>query len=127
MITSFQAQGSQNGTPGTTPSSAFASHRPPAERALLDDGPVHPEEPESRTKDRRDITSEVDPGNENCDPMTKGKQGKTMNGQGEKTAQKERNPKPVVSSDYKRKFDREQASSADKKFQVKHELRTRRH
>ena len=119
LITSFQAHVSQNGTPGKTPSSAFPSHMPPAERALLDDGPVHPEEPDSKTKGRRNINSEVDPGKENCDPMTKGeRQGDERSGRKHRnTAQRERilYPKPVVSSDCtKREFDREQASSADR-------------
>ena len=119
LITSFQAHVSQNGTPGKTSSSAFTSHRPPAERALLDDGPVHPEEPESRTKDRKGIASEVDPGKENCDPMTKGeRQGDQRAGRKDrKTFPKERIlcTRPVVSSDdYIREFGREQASSADR-------------
>ena len=128
MITSFQAHVSQNGTPGKTPSSAFASHRPPTERTLLDDGPVHPEEPESKTKGRRNINSEVDPGKENCDPMTKGeRQGDERSGRKHRnTAQRERIlcPKPVVSSDYKREFDSEQASSADgnSRLSTSHEL-----
>ena len=83
----------------------------------MDDGPVHPEEPESRTKGRRNIASEVDPGKENCDPMTKGKrQGDERSERKHRnTAQNERilRPKPVVSSDYKREFDREAASSTD--------------
>lgn len=113
LITSFQAHVSQNGTPGKTPSSVFASHRPSAEQALLDDGPVHPEEPESRIKDRRNIASEVDPGKENCDPMTKGERQEDK-----RSGIKHRNtalcPKPVVYSDYKGEFDREQISSADR-------------
>lgn len=107
---------SENGTPGKTPTTAFTSHGPPTERALLDDGPVHPEEPESRTKGRRNIASEVDPGKENCDPMTKGKrQGDERSERKHRnTTQNERilRPKPVVSSDYKREFDREEAASS---------------
>ena len=108
---------SQNGTPGKTPSTAFASHGLPTERALLDDGPVHPEEPESRTKGRRNIASEVDPGKENCDPTTKSeRQGDERSGRKHrKAAQKEQilRPKPVIPSNSKREIVRDEASSTD--------------
>lgn len=117
LITSFQAHVSQAVTPGKTPSTAFASQGPPTERALLDDGPVHPDEPETRKKGRRNIGSEVDPGKENFDPMTKDerKGDDRSERKHRNAAQKERilRPKPVVSSEYKRKFDREEASSTD--------------
>ena len=116
MITSFQAHVSQTGTPGKT-QTAYASHGAPTEPALLEDGPVHPEEPGSRTKGRRNIASEVAPGKENCDPMTKvERQGdKRSERKHRNTAQKEGivRPRPVVSSDYKREFDLEEASSTD--------------
>jgi len=89
----------------------------PTEGALLDDGPVHPEESESRTKGRRNIASEIDLGKENCDPMTKGKrQSDERSGRKHRnTAQKEQilRPKPVVPSNSKREFDRDEASSTD--------------
>ena len=128
MITSFQAHVSQTGTPGKTPSTAFASHGPPTERALLDDGPVRPEEPTSRKKGRRKIASEVDLGKENFDPMTVGeRKGDELSERKHRnTAQNERilRPKPVVSSDYKREFDRERASSTDvnSRFSTSYEL-----
>lgn len=128
LITSFQAHVSQTGTPGKTPSTALTSHGPTTERALLDDGPVHPEEPESRTKGRRKIASGVDPGKENSDPITEGKRedGELSERKHRNTARKERilRPKPVVSSDYKREFDREGASSTDvnSRFSTSYEL-----
>ena len=128
MITSFQAHVSQNGTPGKTPSTAFASHGLPTERALLDGGPVQPEKPESRTKGWRNIASEVDPGKENCDPMTKGeRQGDERSGRKHRnTAQKEQilRPKPVVPSNSKREFGRDEASSTDlnSRLNTSHEL-----
>lgn len=128
LITSFQAHVSQTGTPGKTPSTALTTHGPTTERALLDDGPVHPEEPESRTKGRRKIASGVDPGKENFDPITEGKRGdgELSERKHRNTAQKERilRPKPVVSSDYKREFDREGASSTDvnSRFSTSYEL-----
>lgn len=128
LITSFQAHVSQTGTPGKTPSTALTSHGPTTERALLDDGPVHPEEPESRTKGRRKIASGVDPGKENFDPITEGKreEGELSERKQRNTARKEQilRPKPVVSSDYKREFDREVASSTDvnSRFSTSYEL-----
>ena len=115
MITSFQAHVSQTATPGKTPTTAFASQGPPTERALLDDGPVHSDEPEARKKGQRNIAS--DPGKENCDPMTKDerKGDERSDRKHQNTAQKERilRPKPVVPSEYERDFDREEASSTD--------------
>ena len=46
LISSFQAHVSQTTTPARTPGPAFVSQGPP-ERGPLDDGPVHPSEPES--------------------------------------------------------------------------------
>ena len=117
LITSFQAHVSQTGTPGKTSSTTHESHGPSTERALLDDGPVHPEELGSRTKGRREIASEVDPGKENCDPMTKDERhgDERSERKHRNTAQTERilRPKPVASSDYKREFGAEEASSTD--------------
>ncbi|XP_078371457.1 uncharacterized protein LOC144655114 [Oculina patagonica] len=50
LITSFQAHVSQTATPAKSPSTAFAPQGLPAERALLDDGPVHPDDPDTKRK-----------------------------------------------------------------------------
>ncbi|KAL9973691.1 hypothetical protein ACROYT_G020177 [Oculina patagonica] len=111
LITSFQAHVSQTVTPAKTPSTAFASQGPPAERALLDDGPVHPDDPDTRTNCQRNVAREVDPGKGHSGPISNDE--RHIDTKHRIAVQKERisRPKPVFSSEYKHEFDRDEASS----------------
>ncbi|KAJ7371227.1 hypothetical protein OS493_027341 [Desmophyllum pertusum] len=114
LITSFQAHVSQTATPAKTPSTAFASQGPLAERALLDDGPVHPDEADRRRNGQRNVPSQTDA---HSGPMSEGErhgEARTDRKHGRSTAQKERDVRPpyaVVSSKYKHPFDREEPSA----------------
>ena len=113
LITSFQAHVSQTATPAKTPSTAFASQGPLAERALLDDGPVHPDEADRRRNGQRNVPSQTDA---HSGAMSEGErhgEARTDRKHGRNTAQKERDLRPyaVVSSKYKHPFDREEPSA----------------
>ena len=84
----------------------------PPERALLDDPPVHPDEPDTRTNGQKNVAREADPVKGHSGPTRKGERHNEAERRGH-TAQKEQisRPKPLVSSDYKDEFDRDKASS----------------
>lgn len=99
-------------TPAKTLSTVFMSQGPP-ERALLDDAPVHPDEPDKRTNGQKTVARGVDPVKGHFCPTRKADGHTDVLSERRHTDQKEQNsrPKPVVSSDYKHEFDRDKASS----------------
>lgn len=117
LITSFHAHVSQTATPAKTPSTAIASQGPLAERALLDDRPVHPDETDIGKNGQRFVPREAVSVNKPSGSSSEGERhGQAQaNGKHRNAAQKENlRPKPVVSSGYRHefdRFDREEASS----------------
>lgn len=103
-------------TPAKTPGTAFASQGPPAEGALLDDDPVHPDEPDTRETCQRNVARKVDTGKGHSGPRSNHERHSVV-----RLERKHRNiahkeqiscPKPVVSSEYKREFKGDEGSSA---------------
>ena len=114
MITSFHAHVSQTATPAKTPSTAFAPQGPLAERVLLDDRPVHPDETDIGKNGQRFVPREAVSVNKPSGSSSEGERhGQARaNGKHRNAAQKENlRPKPVVSSGYRHEFDREEVSS----------------
>lgn len=115
LISSFQAHVSQTATPAKTPNAPSASQGSLAERALLDDCPVRPDEPYVGRSGQQRAVGETTSDEKNSGPSSEDeKQGQTSNGdrKGRGATQKGHlRSKPLISRGHRQEINREEGSS----------------
>lgn len=115
LISSFQAHVSQTATPAKTPNAPSASQAPLTERALLDDGPVRPDEPYVGESGQQRAPGEATSDNKNSGTSSESeKQGQARNCDRKDrgaTHKGHLRPKPIISRGHRQEFNREEASS----------------
>lgn len=115
LISSFQAHVSQTATPAKTPNAPSASQGSLAERALLDDCPVRPDEPYVGRSGQQRAVGETTSDEKKSGPSSEDeKQGQTSNGdrKGRGATQKGHLPsKPLISRGHRQEINREEGSS----------------
>ena len=116
LISSFQAHVTQTATPAKTPNAPSASQGSLAERALLYDCPVRPDEPYVGKSEQQRAVGETTSDKKNSGPSSEDeKQGQTRNG-GRKdrgaTQKGHLRSKPFISRRHRQEINREEGSSS---------------
>ena len=116
LISSFQAHVTQTATPAKTPNAPSASQGSLAERALLDDCPVRPDEPYVGKSEQQRAVGETTSDKKNSGPSSEDeKQGQTRNGDRKDRGATQKwhlRSKPFISRRHRQEINREEGSSA---------------